>query len=69
MVSTAGHCIRITIIVFTSNCPCAANDDSEDTDSHDEEDDETNDRVIPVTQDFYSADDIQMNDETSPTAP
>lgn len=46
-----------------------ANDDSEDTDSHDEEDDETNDRVIPVTQDFYSADDIQMNDETSPTAP
>lgn len=47
----------------------AANDDSEDTDSHDEEDDETNDRVIPVTQDFYSADDIQMNDETSPTAP
>ncbi|XP_030376000.1 anaphase-promoting complex subunit 15 isoform X2 [Scaptodrosophila lebanonensis] len=45
-----------------------ANDDSEDSDSHDEEDDETNDR-IPVTQDFYSADDIQMNDDTSATAP
>ncbi|EDW77028.1 uncharacterized protein Dwil_GK22149 [Drosophila willistoni] len=44
-----------------------ANDDSEDTDSHDEEDEETNDRVIPVADDFYSANDIQMNEETSPT--
>lgn len=57
--------IRILIYILFLK----ANDDSEDTDSHDEEDDETNDRVIPVTQDFYSADDIQMNDETSPTAP
>jgi len=56
-------------ISSTPNPHPLANDDSEDTDSHDEEDDETNDRVIPVTQDFYSADDIQMNDETSPTAP